>query len=107
MPPLTASKKSLWASFLNPFAVFGLSMLGANQLLIPFLTANSSGFNKTAKPSVSYLRYVTLAIDGMDRSGCTNTIHAEVQYDPTKTNPKALIEILSSMQYKARLVKEE
>lgn len=120
-------QKRFWAPFLIPFAVFGLSMLGVNQLLIPILTANSSGFNNVAKPSVSYLRHVTLAIDGMDCSGCTSTIQAallrnsgvshaevsftkkeaEVQYNQTETNPKALIEILASMQYKARLVKEE
>lgn len=119
-------QKRFWAPFLVPFAVFGLSMLGVNQLLIPFLTANSSGFNNTTKPSASYLRHVTLSIDGMDCSGCTSTVQAallrnsgvghatvsfakkeaDVQFDPTKTDPKTLIEILANMQYKARLVKE-
>jgi copper chaperone CopZ len=119
-------QKGFWAPLLVTLSVFGLLMLGINQLLIPYLSAKTSGVT-AVQPVPDHLRHLTLAIDGMDCAGCAGTIQAalsrapgvsnatvafdkkeaEVQYDPSKTSPERLIAVVASTQYKARLVNDE
>lgn len=121
-----SQQKKFWTPLLVTFAVFGLLTLGVNQFLIPYLTAKSGGVN-AAQPAAAHLRHVTLAIDGMDCAGCAGTIQAalsrapgvanavvsfdkkqaDVQYDPSRTSPERLIAVVTSTQYKARLLKDE